>query len=105
MESGDPSMGVALGKFIPTKEFSSYKSHATQIDVETLHWDNLSASTPSGDVLKCDAVSLAQYDISLTPSELDFYLEVSCLGISSPRYEILFPHHIKDYENSLKTVS
>lgn len=103
LEAGDPPMGVALGKFIPTEEFLLYDTHAIKIDDETRHWYNLRAITPSGVELKCDAISLAEYDISLTTSEPDFYFEVSCLGVISPPYEELFPHHIEESEARLKS--
>ncbi len=103
LESGDPGMGVAQGKFKPTKEFSIFNNLAVQENVETRRWYNVLAKTPSGQLMKCSAISLAEYDITLTPTEPDFYLEIACLGIENPPYEELFPHHVRESEDRLKS--
>ena len=104
LESGDPPMGVAIGKFVPSENFTKFDDLAIRENADTRSWNNATVKTPDGETLVSDGVSLAEYDISLTPSEPDFYLQLSCLGIRSPSYETLFPDHIAKYEAQMKSV-
>jgi hypothetical protein len=31
------------------------------------------------------------------------YYQVSCLGVYEPQYQVLFPHHVKAYEDHFKS--
>lgn len=45
---------------------------------------------------KGGGVVIIEYDLG----DNEKYLEASCLGISDPAYEELFPQHVKTYDES-----
>ena len=82
LELGDPPMGVAFGRFHPSKHYSP--PHAS-IEVRTPDGLEMKASggvciLDGSDVLGLEAI------------------EVSVLGIVSPAYDALFPEHVAAYE-------
>lgn len=99
LEFGDPPMGIALGRFIPTEAFSQFRlqNSATE-DTDQRIWVGFKVSTENDIDIDCTAVSIIEYGEENDP----FDIQVSCLGISYPFYSELFPHHVEGYENSFK---
>src|SRR5262245_59350723 len=106
LESGDPPMGVAFGEFEPSEAFGPLRASLTcardgsgeeRPDMRIL--SGLCAKTVGGSVIVCSHVEVIEY------GEVDAPLgwEVSCLGIEYPLYDELFPHHVKAYEDHLKS--
>jgi hypothetical protein len=92
LEYGDPPMGVAFGRLIPTEAYATIKAtcvanHHDQSDLQ------LSAEKPRGEVIQCAGVGILEGGGDI---------EVNVLGISAPSYAELFPHHVAQYEGSLK---
>lgn len=97
-EQGDPPMGVAFGRFIPAESFGAF-IRAVPPDItdgdRVQIWNRLAARTSQGVVLQCAGVGI-RYDLADETT-----CEVEVLGISSPPYEELFPHHIEAYERTV----
>ncbi|HEX7687942.1 MAG TPA: hypothetical protein VF453_09555 [Burkholderiaceae bacterium] len=100
LEFGDPPMGVAFGKFIPTEGY-----RLIQDECRMIHTDQaalaLTARTSAGDKLPCSGVSVLDYaahaDVGDEP-----YVEATVLGIPDPLYGELFPAHVAAYEKQFR---
>lgn len=95
LELGDPPMGVAFGRFIPAEGFDAFvrKVPPDVTDGDRVQiWNRLAARTSQGVVLQCDGVSI-RYDF-----KKEHACEVEVLGINSPSYDELFPHHVEAYD-------
>ncbi|MBD8900441.1 hypothetical protein [Rhodanobacter sp. DHG33] len=95
LEFGDPPMGVAFGKFTPTPAYANIQSQVISLTGKNQASLHLSACLHSGEALEAvGGVCIADYSAEFGEDGL----EVSVLGISSPVYEHLFPHHVAAYE-------
>ncbi len=96
LEQSDPSMGVAFGEFKPEPELLTSSVRLTRLDAETSRLEGLRCYTPDGVEVKCNpSIALLVYELG----DGETYYEVSCLGVYEPQYQVLFPHHVKAYEN------
>ena len=105
LESGDPPMGVAFGRFEPSDAFAPLRNAmkpardgAGKEQRDAQHLVGVCASTSDGIVLVCSHVEVSEYGEADNP----FAWEVSCLGIEYSLYEALFPHHVKAYKDQFK---
>jgi hypothetical protein len=105
LESGDPPMGVAFGRFEPTVAFAPLRNlmkpardgtGKERSDVRYLI--GVCARSADGIALVCSHVDVCEYGEPDNP----LAWEVSCLGIEQPPYEQLFPHHVRAYEQQFK---
>jgi hypothetical protein len=106
LEGGDPPMGVASGKFVPTDAYTSFRSQMlcakdgggkSRSDIRIL--SSLSAETADGVLVVCSGgVEVLEY----IDQDETFGIEVFCLGIGYPTYAELFPHHVKAYDDQFK---
>jgi hypothetical protein len=100
LEEGDPPMGVAYGEFKPLQEFLTSSIRLERLDAETSRLEGLRCYTPNGVEVKCEpGIALLAYDLG----DGETYYQVSCLGVYEPQYQVLFPHHVKAYENHFKS--
>lgn len=100
LEGGDPPMGVAGGKFLPTSAYSSIQRHC--IDHRD-HWvpiPGLSVWIASGELIECQG-GVVILDYSSEIGEIQ--VEVS--GIPYPLYGELFPQHVQAYKDQFKKKS
>ena len=100
LELGDPHMGVAFGKFVPTEGYQLIRhecrtNHADQSSLA------LKARTPAGDWLPCAAVGVLDYSDQTGPGD-EPYIEATALGIPYPLYGELFPAHVAAYEKRVR---
>ena len=101
LELGDAPMAIAFGKFTPAPGYSKIRTSvvaAGGIAQAELH---LSVRTPDGDIIECLDVIIADYSADLGSEGL----EVTVLGIVTPSYEQLFPHHVAAYERQFPSGS
>lgn len=94
LENGDAPMGIAHGEFIPTDKFNQYRSQFEIIDSDYRRLEGLTLKTSKGIEVKC---SMGKVIIEYGDIDKPFNLEFTALGIASPFYEKLFPHHVKVY--------
>ena len=105
LESGDPPMGVAFGRFLPTDAFSPLRlamKSARDSDGkerrDARHFAGVHARTADGVALVCSHVEVSEYGEADNP----LGWEVVCLGIEQPSYEELFPHRMKSYHDQFE---
>ena len=97
LESGDPPMGVAIGKFVPSPAYSSVQSQCRAArELPQAHL-NLTIACPNGDRLPADnGISILDFSEELGE------IEVHAYGIGYPLYGELFPQHVAAYEAQFK---
>jgi hypothetical protein len=105
LEGGDPPMRVASGVFEPTEAFTELRKSMKpardgagkeQNDIRFL--GGLRAVTADGVQLVGAGVEVFEYGEAGEPCAW----EVFCVGVESPPYQELFPHHVKAYEDQFK---
>ena len=89
LESGDPPMGVAEGRFIPAPTYSN-EMIATEASQQPLNL-RVRGGEP---IQSVGGVCILDHSAELGPEAM----EVSILGIATPLYESLFPEHVASYE-------
>ena len=93
LETGDPPMGVAFGKFIPLPSYASIQAQCVAArDLPQAHLA-LSIMCPNGDPLPAE-LGVAILDYSAELGEI----EVHAVGIGYPLYGELFPQHVVAYQ-------
>jgi hypothetical protein len=99
LEAGDPPMGVAGGKFLPTAAYASIQPHCIQHRENWTAIPGLSVSTPDGVRLECSGpILILDFTVELGESEI----EIEVCGITSPPYAKLFPHHVEAYKKQFR---
>jgi hypothetical protein len=105
LESGDPPMGVAFGRFEPADAFAPMRNAMKPVRDgtgnelrDTRSLEGLCVRTADGIALVCLHVDVCEYGEADNP----LGWEVVCLGIEQPLYEELFPRHVKAYEDQFK---
>jgi hypothetical protein len=103
LESGDPPMGVASGKFFPSANYAAIQSLIVASEGGLLPAEiKLSVRLAQGRLVgDVGDVHIVDYSSSLGADGI----EVSVLGVSSEQYALLFPEHITAYEQKFKTDS
>ncbi|MCK9688154.1 hypothetical protein [Scleromatobacter humisilvae] len=96
LELGDPPMGVAFGKFIPTEGYQLIRH-----ECRTNHADQsalaLKVKTPAGEWIPCAGVGVLDDSDHADPGD-EPYVEATVLGIPYLVYSELFPAHLAAYE-------
>ncbi len=105
LESGDPPMGIAFGRFEPTDAFAPLRNamkpvrdSAGKEQRDARYLEGVCARTVDGIDLVCSLVEVSEYGEADTP----IAWEVTCFGIAQPPYDELFPHHLKAYNDQFK---
>lgn len=97
LETGDPPMGAACGKFLPLPAYSAIQSQfISHRDLPQAHLA-LSIVCASGERLPAER-GVAILDYSLELGEI----EVHAVGIGYPLYEQLFPHQVAAYAKQFR---
>ena len=96
LEKGDPPMGVALGDFTPSCAIENTLGTPLNQEADIKGWEGFDVYTSDGTKLNCSSVYLEQYDLG---SDGRVY-QITCFVNDRDQYESLFPHHVKDYDNS-----
>jgi hypothetical protein len=98
-EGGDPPMGVASGKLMPTSAYASIQPYCVE---HREHWINISGltvETPEGVLIECSG---GVQIIDCSPELGERGIEIHLNGITSPAYSELFPHHLEAYRNQFR---
>ena len=94
LESGDPPMGVASGRFMPLPAYEKIRKTCIASRDQSQQLLALSVLQPDGSPLPATlGVAILDYSAELGPSEI----EVHALGIGYPLYEQLFPDQVAAY--------
>jgi hypothetical protein len=97
LEGGDPPMGVAFGRFVPSSAFDAMRPTATDNLGNQVYRDvavhSADGELPNeGGVVIVDGTKRFGRDAR----------EVMIQGIPYPLYEILFPLHVEEYRKACR---
>lgn len=99
LESGDPPMGVASGKMIPSEDYLGLQSRIVASQDSGHEGLNLTVRIVGGEMIQSRAgVHITDYSKDLGPEGI----EVSVLGVVVPPYASLFPEHLAAYERQFR---
>ncbi|WAC63710.1 hypothetical protein OVA13_02655 [Pseudoxanthomonas sp. SL93] len=93
LESGDPPMGVAFGKFVPLPGYEAVQARCIASREMSQEHLPISATQSDGQLIPALGVSILDFSIELGASEI----EVHVIGIGYPLYEELFPNQVAAY--------
>lgn len=100
LEAGDPPMGVAGGRFLPTPAYSSIQRHCIQHRDSWVPIPDLTVSMIGGGPIECQSgVVILDYSPELGE------IHVEAIGIPHPLYGELFPQHVQAYKDQFKKKS
>ena len=95
LESGDPPMGVASGRLVPTPAYASIQRYCIE---HREHWVNipkLTVETPGGVVIEYSGgVQIIDFSPELGEAGIEIHLN----GVTNPPYGELFPHHVEAFK-------
>jgi hypothetical protein len=95
LESGDPPMGVAMGRFLPTPAYASVQASFIAARDGSQEHLSLQVLQPDGSLLPGEVgVQIIDCSNELGPLEI----EIHVLGIPYPLYAELFPSHVEAYD-------
>ena len=102
LETGDPPMGVAGGRFVPLPAYESIRSTVVAaLEGDQSHLQ-LSVRVTGGPALPTQGgVQIIDLSAELGAEAL----QVHALGIGYPLYQELFPSHVTAYENQFRPAS
>jgi hypothetical protein len=95
LEHGDPPMGVAFGVFVPNDRYLAFCQSTPLLDTGVRP---VEIRTEDGTIIPSEGAYVRDF-----PDELgDAGREVEMLGIPYPLYGVLFPDHVRSYEEQFK---
>src|SRR5512133_4403840 len=96
LERGDPPMGVAGGKLLPSPEYSIIQASViARREGSQAHLGLVVRLVGGRDVPAQGGVHIADYSAELG---IEDGLEIDVFGIGYPLYEELFPEHVAAYK-------
>lgn len=99
LESGDPPMGVAFGRFYPEPAYAAVRERVIATSGATPDDLELQVRVVGGKTLKSSGgVGMVDYSKDVG----DEGIEVSVLGIEEPSYDDLFPGRYQAYEDQIR---
>jgi hypothetical protein len=95
LEGGDPSMGVASGRFVPTPAYAFIHPYCVK---RREHWVSIPGLTvwvAGGAPIECSG---GIQIIDFSPELGEAGIEVLLNGVTNPPYAELFRHHVEAYK-------
>jgi hypothetical protein len=99
LESGDPPMGVAIGRLHPNDSYAAFQAQIIAAKGENLDGLTVSVRLQGGQELVCAGCHIIDFSPDVGPDGI----EASVLGLSEPPYDELFPEHVLKYRNAFKS--
>jgi hypothetical protein len=97
LEGGDPPMGTACGKFVPTGRYASIQQHCKPEALQSI--PNLTIEIEGGQLIEHSGpVQIIDFGPELGEDGIQICVD----GIPYPLYGELFPHHVAVYRNQFK---
>ena len=94
LESGDPPMGVAVGRFLPLPAYEAIQPMVVAARNSSQTHLALTVRTADGHAIPAQGgIQINDYSGELGPEDI----EVEVLGIGYPLYEELFPRRYAEY--------
>ena len=99
LEGGDPPMGVAHGRFMPTSAYGSVRQFCIDRRDQGACFAGLVVETPEGVAIECSGPIQI---IDLSPDFGDNGIHIFLHGIVNPPYSELFPQHVEAYRKQFR---
>jgi hypothetical protein len=99
LEGGDPPMGMAHGRFIPTPAYNSVRQFCIERRGEGASIAGLVVETSEGLAIQCSGPIQI---IDLSPDLGDKGIHIFLDGIVNPSYSELFPQHVEAYRKQFR---
>jgi len=93
IDSGDPSMGCAYGKFVPTPAYSAIQQHCIRHREKWEPVPGLIVEETTGVTLECSG---GFQIVDFSPEFGTEGIQLHLLGITTPPYSKLFPDDLKN---------
>ena len=93
LETGDPPMGTAFGRFVPAPEYSQVRAAFIAATEQRGSAPLLSLRGSGGESIE-SAGGVHITDLGMDSADI----EVAVFGVSDPPYDSLFPEHVAAYE-------
>lgn len=99
LEGGDPPMGVAHGRFMPTPAYGSVRQYCIERRDKGARIAGLVVETPEGVPIECSGGTQI---IDLSPDLGESGIQIFLNGIVKPSYRELFPQHVEAYRKQFQ---
>lgn len=91
LEGGDPPMGVAFGRFLPTSAYASIQPHCITHRESWTPIPELKVALPGGLPIECSGgIQIIDLSRELGEKEIEIHLN----GATKPPYGVLFLNHV-----------
>jgi len=99
LEGGDPPMGVASGRFVPTPAYRSIQEYCIERrDGGWVSPPELTVSVVGGAPIECSGgVQIVDFSREIGEAGIEVHLN----GVTNPPFNDLFPHHVQAYNARL----
>src|SRR5258708_709205 len=94
LEGGDPPMGVAYGRFVPTTAYSSIQPDCVKQRENGVLIPGLTVGLAGSAPIKCSG---GIQIIDLSPELGESGIQIHLNGVTDPPYNELFPDHVEAY--------
>ena len=102
LESGDPPMGVAGGRFFPTPAYASIQAYCIEHRDAWEPIADLKVEEKDGVLIECSGpIQIIDFSAELGESGIEIHLH----GVTKPPYAELFPQHLQAYSEQFKPKS
>jgi hypothetical protein len=94
LEGGDPPMGVASGRFVPTPTYRSIQEYCIEHRDSWESLPELTVCLAGGAPIECaGGVQIIDFSREIGEAGIEIHLN----GVTNPPYNDLFPHHVETY--------
>jgi hypothetical protein len=95
LERGDPPMGIASGRFVPTPAYASIQSYCIKHREHWVSIPGLKVWAAGGAPIECSGgVQIIDFSPELGEAGIEIHLN----GVTNPLYGELFRHHVEAYK-------
>lgn len=99
LEGGDPRMGVAHGRFMPSPAYSSVRQYCIERRDQGAIIAGIVVETAEGIPIECSGPIQI---MDLSPDLGDNGIQIFLCGIVNPSYSELFPQHVEAYRKQFR---
>ncbi len=94
LEGGDPPMGVASGRLVPTPAYRSIQEYCIKHRDGWASPPDLTVSLVGGAPITCTGgIQIIDFSREIGDAGIEVHLN----GVTNPPYNDLFPHHVETY--------
>src|SRR5260370_34703359 len=99
LEGGDPAMGVASGRFVPSPAYISIQPYCIEHRDRWLPIPELIVGLTGNAPIECSG---GVQIIDFSPELGEGGIEIRLNDVTNPPYGEIFPHHVEAYNNQFE---